>query len=116
DDGGGVEGTAGHRIEPIDVQAGQFLDYRTHYDVLPGQPRGLGKRTGRPLQRERVTACDPGDAPGDRTVHASAAQQGSRRLVAQVVEPDRAQHIAEVALPRRGSVAPGEQETRVLGQ
>ena len=63
-----------------------------------------------------MSACEPGDTTGDRAGHAGAAQHGLRRLVAQFVEPDRAQQIAEVSLPRGGSVAPCQQETHVLGQ
>jgi hypothetical protein len=76
----------------------------------------LRERTGGQLERERMPACDPGDTPGDQTAHTGAAQQGPCCLVAQVVEPDRAHQIAEVPLPRRGSVAPGQQQTHVLGQ
>jgi hypothetical protein len=63
-----------------------------------------------------VPTRDAGDTPCDGTVGTGAAQQGPRRLVAQVVKPDRAQQIAEVPLPCGGSVAAGQQETHVLGQ
>jgi hypothetical protein len=42
DDRSGVEGAAGHRIEPIDVQARQFLDHRPQHGILRGQPRPFG--------------------------------------------------------------------------
>ena len=118
-DRGGVERLARRRLEDVEVELGQLVEYRPQCDVLE---RGGGARTdggGRELEREWVSAGEPVHALRVRRIEPLPLQEVLGLALGEI--PERQAQYERAPARRRvpdrdGGLAACQDEARVVAQ